>query len=547
MLKNILNTFLVGVFLAVTFSPVYAYEAFKGPTDEGPTELIQYDVSKAYNGYTLFSPFRGKNTYLIDMKGNVVHMWPYPEGWSSPGQEAVEKHALLMEDGSLLRGTIDRSSGRTVTYQLMDWAGKVTWQYKDPRNDHRAHHDFKMIWNPKLKARTLIYVSGRSLTHEEAIARGCDPNLRESYVSSPDGIVEVDMNGNIVWEWNISDHLIQDINPDVKNYVGKGKTIADYPERMNPNFDGGRRGNWIHANSLDYNEALDHIAINNSRNSEFYVIDHGATFIVGDPRASIELTSRRKGDFIFRWGNPCAYESGDCMSQSSNSTGHQQVFFTHDIQWIREKGDSPAKWGLPGAGNFLIFDNGSRRPDQRYSAVLEINPYDGDWKKGKYIPQPEAGHNSRGVSNQIAWSFSPASPDSFFANYISGCQRLPNGNTLIDSGPHGHFFEVTKEGEVVWEYINPVGDRTGDDYGIYEIMNDGAGTRFNSVFRCHRYGPDYPGLAGKDLTPKGPITEIHPHSADEPKSPPPGAGGKGKKGKDGKRDKGKKGGRGRKK
>ena len=39
-----------------------AYEVF-----QGPTELIQYDPAKAASGYTIFSPFRGQNTYLIDM------------------------------------------------------------------------------------------------------------------------------------------------------------------------------------------------------------------------------------------------------------------------------------------------------------------------------------------------------------------------------------------------------------------------------------------------------------------------------------------------
>ena len=99
--------------------------------------------------------------------------------------------------------------------------------------------------------------------------------------------------------------------------------------------------------------------------------------------------------------------------------------------------------------------------------------------------------------------------NSFYGSYISGCQRLPNGNTYIDSGPHGHFFEVTQGGELVWEYVNPVGDRTRGEYGIYKFMKDTYDRRFNSVFRSHRYGPDYPGLAGKDLTPMGPITEMH--------------------------------------
>lgn len=504
------------IYLAVTSISTMAYEAF-----QGPTELVQYDPSKAYNGYTLFSPFRGKQTYLIDIQGNVVHVWPYPEGWGKPGDEAVEKHARLLEDGTLLRGTINRAAGdRGATYQLLDWQGLVIWEFKDPRKDRAAHHDFRMIWNPKLKAKTLMFVSSRDITHDEAIALGCDPDLNEDYNTAPDGIVEVDMEGNIIWEWNISDHLIQDINPNVKNHVGEGKTIADYPGKFDPNFGTGRQRDWIHTNSFDHNAVLDQIVVNNSVDSEFYIIDHGRTFIPGDPEGSIALAADEAGDFIYRWGNPCVFDSGECPSLKYEGTtfsnGHQQVFFSHDVQWIREKETTPMKWDLPGAGHFLIFDNGSRRPGPSHSTVLEINPYKEDWKKGIYIPQMEAGHNEWGASDQVVWSFRSCMPNAFFGHYISGCQRLPNGNTLIDSGPHGHFFEVTKEGEVVWEYISPVGDRTKDDLGIYKMMSDEPGGFFNSVFRCHRYGPDYAGLAEKDLKPIGKITDIHPGGPEKP-------------------------------
>ncbi|MFC1892046.1 aryl-sulfate sulfotransferase [Thermodesulfobacteriota bacterium] len=364
-----------------------------------------------------------------------------------------------------------------------------------------------------------MYVCSKEITHEEAIALGCDPNLRSNYRSRPDGLVEVDMKGNVIWEWNISDHVIQDVNPDVANYVGKGKKIADYPQKFDANFGAGRRGDWIHTNSFDYNEVLDQVVINNSWGNEFYVVDHGGTFVPGDPKKSIELAASDAGDFLFRWGNPVNYDAGDPPSVKHDgetiSHGHKQLFFTHDIQWIREKEVMPMKWELPGAGNFLIFDNGGRRLDTSYSSVIEINPYKGDWRKGVYVPEAEAGYApTRGkapqqISRQITWSFKSTTPHSFYGSYISGCQRLPNGNTFIASGPQGHFFEVTKAGEVVWEYINPVGDRTGDKYGIYKIMSDEVGEEFNATFRAHRYPADYAGLTGRDLKPLGKITEIH--------------------------------------
>ena len=362
---------------------------------QGPTELIQYDPAKASPGYTLFSPFRGQNTYLIDMHGNVVHYWPYPDGWSTPGAEAIEKHARLLEDGTLLRGAIDRAGRGGMSgaiYQLYDWDGNVIWEHDEERPGYTPHHDFRMIWNPKLGARTLLYVASKEITHEQAIALGVDPARRDDYASRPDGVVEVDMDGNVIWEWNITDHLIQDIEDTLPNFG----VVAEHPGKMDPNFAGGASGDWIHINSLDYNQTLDHIAINNSTFSESYVIDHGGTFVAGDPERSIALAASDAGDFLHRWGNPCVYDAGECprsINEGQSSTnGHQQVFFSHDIQWIRER-ETGMGDDLPGAGNMLIFNNGSRQLGVTFSSVIEFNPYDGPMENGVYVPEMEAGHD----------------------------------------------------------------------------------------------------------------------------------------------------------
>ena len=516
--------------LAITVPAALAYEAF-----QGPTELIQYDPARAYNGYNLFSPFRGKNTYLLDMHGNVVHYWPYPEGWESPGAEAIEKHARLLEDGTLLRGFVDRrvhgGMGGAI-FRLEDWDGEVLWEHDEERPGYVPHHDFRMIWNPKLEERTLMYVSSVEMSHEDVMALGADPSKRENYASRPDGIVEVDMDGNVIWEWNISDHVVQDYDSSLKNYG----VVAETYGKMDINFAAGVSGDWIHINGFDYNEVLDQVVINNSTHSEFYVVDHGATFVPGDAEESIELAASDEGDFVFRWGNPCVYDSGECprsINEGQGSVdGHQQVFRTHDIQWIRNKEITPFGSDLPGAGNFLVFDNGNRHLGERRSKLVEINPYDGPMEDGVYIREAEAGYTQVGggmgasatVSNQIVWTYASVLENSFYSLYISGAQRLPNGNTLSCSGAHGHFFEVTPDGDVVWEYINPVGDRTGKAFGIYKVMTDAVGRQFNSAFRCARYRPDYSGLEGRDLTPMGKITELF---TEEPSAPVPAPAGMG--------------------
>lgn len=73
-------------------------------------------------------------------------------------------------------------------------------------------------------------------------------------------------------------------------------------------------------------------------------------------------------------------------------------------------------------------------------------------------------------------------------------QRRPAAlqrHTLICKGITSLLFEVTMEGEVVWEYVIPY-------YGEHRVH----GT-VNPVFRARRYSPDFPGLVGKDLTPEG--------------------------------------------
>ena len=119
-------------------------------------------------------------------------------------------------------------------------------------------------------------------------------------------------------------------------------------------------------------------------------------------------------------------------------------------------------------GNILVFDNGRFSSVPPHSRVIEVNPNSG----------------------QIEWKYEAATLSDFFSPFISGCERLPNGNTLICEGAKGRLFEVTSNGEIVWEYIVPSYTNT-EEYGLS-----------NNTFRAHRYGPDYPGLQGKAFEPQ---------------------------------------------
>ena len=112
-------------------------------------------------------------------------------------------------------------------------------------------------------------------------------------------------------------------------------------------------------------------------------------------------------------------------------------------------------------GNILIFDNGKCRLDYDipHSRVIEVDR----------------------ASKEIVWSFQENYPSDFFSPLISNASRLLNGNTLICEGSFGRFFEVTRHGEVVWEYVNP---------HFFAASEEPDAVVSNRVFRCYRYSPE---------------------------------------------------------
>ena len=53
------------------------------------------------------------------------------------------------------------------------------------------------------------------------------------------------------------------------------------------------------------------------------------------------------------------------------------------------------------------------------------------------------------------WRYGETPEQHFFTESRGGAQALANGNVLITDSEQGRAFEVTREGEVVWEFWNP--------------------------------------------------------------------------------------------
>jgi hypothetical protein len=139
-----------------------------------------------------------------------------------------------------------------------DWDGNVVWRHNQNRPNYHLHHDAVRIFNRKLKEYTTIFIANKDLIHDDVIAAGADPTWpRRGYAGSQmDALVEVDMKGNVVWEWWFFDHLVQDKFPDKANYAGRGKKISDYPAKLDINWGKTVERDWMHCNALDHNPAL---------------------------------------------------------------------------------------------------------------------------------------------------------------------------------------------------------------------------------------------------------------------------------------------------
>ena len=244
-------------------------------------------------------------------------------------------------------------------------------------------------------------------------------------------------------------------------------------------YTGNGKKDWLHCNAIDYNEELDQIVISSKTLSEFYIIDHSTTTAEAATHSS--GNSGKGGDILYRWGNPEGYNNG--------TTADQKLFGQHDVHWIKDN--------LKDEGKLMIFNNGQGRG---YSSIDIVNPTTDI--NGNYILT-----NSVFGPSNADWTYTDPNPQNFYSSYISGAQRLPNGNTLICDGAHGTFFEIDSTETQVWKYINPVVNSSplmqGDPI---PVTSNGWE---NPTFRCTRYSPSYSAFYGRNLSP-GNFIELNP-------------------------------------
>lgn len=418
--------------------------------------LIQHDSESVDNGYVLFAPQRSNTTYLIDKCGKQVKTWNsiYKPGLS----------VYLLPDGTLLRtgnsnNTIYTAGGTGGIIEKIDWDGNVIWRYTVSDATKCQHHDVKALPNGNI-----LLIAWDSKTNTEAINAGRYPDQVPENLWS-EQILEIQpvgaTGGNVVWEWHLWDHLVQEFDDTKLNY----NSVANNPQLVNINYKATLSSDWIHLNSIDYNPTLDQILLSSFTFGEMWVIDHSTT--TAEAASHTGGNSGKGGDLLYRLGNPAAY--------NNDTAGNILFNGQHNAHWIQE--------GLPFANQIMVHDNGNGRLGGNYSTVEIIDPPVNGYNYNTTLPY---------LPYSSSWNYNAGNPNDYYAPFVSSAQQLPNGNVLICNGPAGSFFEVNTSGETVWKYNNPVNDIGVSPQGEYPLQTQ--------VFRCTFYPFDYSGFNNHNLT-----------------------------------------------
>jgi len=259
------------------------------------------------------------------------------------------------------------------------------------------------------------------------------------------GLVKMDRNSNLIWSYADRVHHDLDIGEDGRIYtlthqirhrkLKKAYRITapfldDYIVILSPEGRELQRINILRAiRKSKFRAMLDTVSVPSSP------LHTNSVKLVTE-----EIASRhpyvKAGDILVSMRNVNAIAAIDSETQKVVWAARGPWLGQHDPDFLEN-------------GNMLLFDNLGKLESKNRSRVVEFDP----------------------LTLQTAWVYEGSGERRFFSYWRSRQQRLPNGNTLITESDRGRLLEVTGEGEVVWEYINPV--RGGDREQFIPILSDG--------------------------------------------------------------------------
>ena len=211
-----------------------------------PTGVTVYNPEKCWNGFTIFQALE-VGAVLMNMNGRENKVWKGVHGFPNK----IFPGGYLMTS----RGSRDGRYGVQDGLDLVqiDWDGNVVWKFD--RNEYiedpgipgrwmaRSHHDYQRegsttgYYAPGMEPKT---DSGNTLVLAHRNAR--NPKISDKQLLD-DVILEVDWDGDIVWEWHCNEHF-----DEMGFREGPKNTLARDPNYRQTQPEG--MGDWMHINSM---------------------------------------------------------------------------------------------------------------------------------------------------------------------------------------------------------------------------------------------------------------------------------------------------------
>jgi hypothetical protein len=400
-----------------------------------PTGTTIFDPELTWSGFTVLSPLGEQAAVVIDMNGKVVKQW---DGFVNSAGGPVR----ILPGGHVVAAVgTNPPKQESLALEQRDFDGNVVWRIdrgvQIERGDDtvwslRQHHDWQRAdfpagyYSPEA-APSLEGANTLVLAHTSHRV----PAVTEARELDDDWIVEYSWDGEILWEWKAGEHI------DEFNFSEEARAAIAAAPGFGGSFD------WSHLNSATWlgpNHWYDD-------GDERFAPDN---VIISSRTASFVAIIARDGSVV--------WQIGPDYSATREERRIRQIIGQHQAHMIPK--------GLPGAGNILIFDNGGSSGYGPPSAIAQNG-------SGIYARATSRIVEIDPVTLELVWSYNGPN---FYSVNISGVQRLENGNTLITEGAGGRLFEVTADGDIVWEYLHPV-------------FSGGRGS--NAVYRAYRVPYDW--------------------------------------------------------
>lgn len=366
--------------------------------------------AQQWNGLTLVAKQNSTSALLVDTAGVTVKTYTATGG---TGYSAYMEPGGTMVRSLKITNSTFTGGGACGAIQKVDANNNVTWTYTVSSSTDYSHHDHCVLPNGNV-----LIIAYESKTQTQlATAGGTNTSLATIWSEK---VIEVQpltaTTGTVVWEWHVWDHLVQNVNSLKSNYQ---TTIVDHPELLNVNYKSTK--DWLHMNGIDYNPILDQIVLSTHNLDEWYVIDHSTTSAQAASHSG--GNAGKGGDFLYRWGNPAAYQA----------TGTKILNVTHDAHWIPE--------GIPNTGRLVGFNNGGQTTPSSKSTIDQILT-------------PITNYN---YSITAGSAYTPATYDSrlvctAYNSNMGSSEQYVNGNQLICLAIAGTIYETNAAGSVLWTH-----------------------------------------------------------------------------------------------